>query len=189
MSNIVAFNLASCKAGKTNITKESKWLKEGAHRCQVLSLSNSKDRDGYNGAPYLEYEVVNERGESGRAKFWVVRDTDSPKSAEWKTSTLHEFLVNCGVAVFTDDANAIQEPIGSWVNICFTYEEYMTLKDGQPVKRKAIRYRWSSQDGGKIKYDAKYNKPISPLDEETYIKENSATAIKATIDDDGDLPF
>ena len=188
MSNIIAFDLASCKAGKSNITKETAWLKEGAHRCQVLSLSNSKDRDGYGGAPYLEYEVVNDTGKSGRAKFWVVRETDSPKSQEWKKNTLHEFLTNCGVVDFSDDATSIKAAIGSWINICFTFEEYMTIKEGQPVKRKAIRYRWSSRDGGRIKYDPKYNKPISPLDEETFIKENSATTSPVSSDDEN-LPF
>jgi hypothetical protein len=63
------------------------------------------------------------------------------------------------------------------------------MKDDQPVKRKAIRYRWSSADGKKIKYDPKYNKPISDVEEQEYINANSPQSM-GSFDEQGDaLPF
>jgi len=195
MSNVIAFNLAGCQVKPTKVVENKTYFKEGAHRCQVLSVSNSSQRQNYNGAPYIEFDVVNAQGEYGRAKFWAVRETDAPKSAEWKKNTLHEFLTNCGVKDFSNDIESIKAAVGSWVNICFTFEEYMTVKDGQPVKRKAVRYRWSSADGAKIKYDPKYNKPISPRDEQEFIEANtmsggSVAPVMGSFDENGDnLPF
>jgi len=189
--SIEEFDLASCQVKPSKVVENKKYFNEGAHRCQVLSVSNSQQRQNYNGAPYIEFDVVNEQGEYGRAKFWAVRDTDSPKSKEWKKNTLHEFLTNCGVLDFSNDINSIKASVGAWVNICFTYEEYMTLKDGEPVKRKAVRYRWSSKDGMKIKYDAKYNKPISPKDEQEFVNlhKPSQSSVVMQSDEDDNLPF
>ncbi len=193
MDNVIAFDLASCQIKPTKIVENKTYLKEGAHRCQVLSVSNSKQRDNYSGAPYIEFDVVNANGEYGRAKFWAVRESDSPKSAEWKKNTLHEFLTNCGVVDFSDDIQSIKSAINSWINICFTFEEYMTSKDGEPVKRKAVRYRWSSKDGMRIKYDPKYNKPLSPVEESTWKTENGfGNAQPHSVSqpmDDQNLPF
>ena len=191
MVNVVPFDLASCQVKPTKVVENKKYFNEGAHRCQVLSVSNSSQRDGYRGAPYIEFDVVNESGEYGRAKFWAVRESDAPKSAEWKKNTLHEFLTNCGVKDFSNDIDSIKKAVGAWVNICFTFEEYMTMKDNEPVKRKAVRYRWSSADGKKIKYDAKYNKPISPKEEQEFIDANSLSGGSVVFQshDDDDLPF
>jgi hypothetical protein len=189
MDNVIAFNLANCQVKPTRVVENKKYFSEGAYRCQVLSLSNSNQRSNYNGAPYVEFDVVNEQGEYGRAKFWAVRESDSPKSKEWKTNTLHEFLTNCGVKDFSNDVESMKQAVGKWINICFTFEEYMTMKDDQPVKRKAIRYRWSSADGKKIKYDPKYNKPISDVEEQEYINANSSQSM-GSFDEQGDaLPF
>jgi len=192
MDRVVAFDLANCQVKPTKVVENKKYFNEGAHRCQILSVSNSSQRDNYRGAPYIEFDVVNESGEYGRAKFWAVRESDAPKSAEWKKNTLHEFLTNCGVKDFSNDIESIKKAVGAWVNICFTFEEYMTLKDGEPVKRKAVRYRWSSADGKKIKYDPKYNKPISPRDEQDFIDANSlsgGSGVVAQSHDDDELPF
>ena len=192
MDRVVVFDLANCQVKPTKVVENKKYFNEGAHRCQILSVSNSSQRDNYRGAPYIEFDVVNESGEYGRAKFWAVRESDAPKSAEWKKNTLHEFLTNCGVKDFSNDIESIKKAVGAWVNICFTFEEYMTLKDGEPVKRKAVRYRWSSADGKKIKYDPKYNKPISPRDEQDFIDANSlsgGSGVVAQSHDDDELPF
>lgn len=190
MDNVIAFNLANCQVKPTRVVENKKYFSEGAYRCQVLSLSNSSQRTGYMGAPYVEFDVVNEQGEYGRAKFWAVRESDSPKSKEWKSNTLHEFLTNCGVKDFSNDIDPMKEAVGKWVNICFTFEEYMTMKDGQPVKRKAVRYRWSSADGKNIKYDPKYNKPLSPRDEQEFIEANTMSGGSAVpVGSEDNLPF
>ena len=193
MSNVIAFNLAECQVKPSKVVENKTYFKEGAHRCQVLSVTNSVQRENYNGAPYIEFDVVNEKGEYGRAKFWAVRETDSPKSQEWKKNTLHEFLTNCGVKDFSNDIESIKAAVGSWVNICFTFEEYMTSKDGEALKRKAIRYRWSSKDGMKIKYDPKYNKPLSPVEVADW-KDlngfvNNGPQVVAQSHEDENLPF
>ena len=69
MDNVIAFNLASCQVKPTKVVENKKYFNEGAYRCQVLSLSNSSQRIGYMGAPYVEFDVVNEQGEYGRAKL------------------------------------------------------------------------------------------------------------------------
>jgi hypothetical protein len=59
------------------------------------------------------------------------------------------------------------------------------------MKRKAVRYRWSSADGKKIKYDAKYNKPISPQEEQEFIDAHSLSGGSTSVlsQEDDQLPF
>ena len=60
--------------------------------------------------------------------------------------------------------------MGKWINVVFTFEEYLTTNrdTGEPKIGKMIRYRWSSKDGEQITYNPDYNKPLSPEDKQQY---------------------
>ena len=52
----------------------------------------------------------------------------------------------------------------------------------------AVRYRWSSADGKKIKYDPKYNKPCR--DEQEFIEANTMSGGSVVpVESEDNLPF
>jgi len=170
--SIKAFNLGDIKTTKPKSQSNTKkeFVTEGAYRCRIIGMSTSEDRDNYNGSPFIEFDVITEDNKNGRCRFWVIKETDSPKSAEWKAKSLKDFLVNAGVRNFATDNDAYDEAIGKWINVVFTFEEYLTTnrETGEPKIGKMIRYRWSSKDGEQIKYNPDYNKPLSPQDKQQY---------------------
>ena len=170
--SIKAFNLNSINTTKPKAQNNSmkEFVTEGAYRCKVVGMTTSEQKENYNGSPYIEFDVVTDDNKNGRCRFWVIKETDSPKSAEWKAKSLKDFLVNAGVRNFATDNDAFDEVIGKWVNVVFTYEEYLTTnkETGEPKIGKMIRYRWSSKDGEQITYNPDYNKPLSNEDKQQY---------------------
>ena len=170
--SIKAFNLSDIQTtqpnGQANTKKE--FVTEGAYRCRITGMSTSEDKENYKGSPFIEFDVITEDNKNGRCRFWVIKETDSPKSAEWKAKSLKEFLVNAGVRDFATDNDAFNSAIGKWINVVFTFEEYLTTdrETGKPKIGKMIRYRWSSKDGQQITYNPDYNKPLSVEDKQQY---------------------
>ena len=170
--SIKAFNLSDIQTtkpkGQSNTKKE--FVTEGAYRCRITGMSTSEDKENYKGSPFIEFDVITEDNKNGRCRFWVIKETDSPKSAEWKAKSLKEFLVNAGVRDFATDNDAFNSAIGEWINVVFTFEEYLTTdrETGKPKIGKMIRYRWSSKDGQQITYNPDYNKPLSVEDKQQY---------------------
>lgn len=170
--SIKAFNLSDIQTtkpkGQSNTKKE--FVTEGAYRCRITGMSTSEDKENYKGSPFIEFDVITEDNKNGRCRFWVIKETDSPKSAEWKAKSLKEFLVNAGVRDFATDNDAFNSAIGKWINVVFTFEEYLTTdrETGKPKIGKMIRYRWSSKDGQQITYNPDYNKPLSVEDKQQY---------------------
>lgn len=170
--SIKAFNLSDIQTtkpkGQSNTKKE--FVTEGAYRCRITGMSTSEDKENYKGSPFIEFDVITEDNKNGRCRFWIIKETDSPKSAEWKAKSLKEFLVNAGVRDFATDNDAFNSAIGKWINVVFTFEEYLTTdrETGKPKIGKMIRYRWSSKDGQQITYNPDYNKPLSVEDKQQY---------------------
>lgn len=196
MDKVIEFNLASVEAGtKQQSNENTQYIREGAYNCEITSIETSKSRENYNGAPYITFNVKS-GDKLGRAKFWAVRESDKPSSKEWKAKQIKEFLINCGITDFSNEATAIKEAIGKKVNITFTYEEYVTKhrETGEPLIRKAVKYRWSSKDGEKIIYKDEYNQTLSKEDMSKYMAEkqefeNSNSNIESVEQDTEDLPF
>ena len=162
--SIKAFNLSDIQTtkpkGQSNTKKE--FVTEGAYRCRITGMSTSEDKENYKGSPFIEFDVITEDNKNGRCRFWVIKETDSPKSAEWKAKSLKEFLVNAGVRDFATDNDAFNSAIGKWINVTTDRET------GKPKIGKMIRYRWSSKDGQQITYNPDYNKPLSVEDKQQY---------------------
>ena len=191
MDRTVAFNLQNVEAGtKQKPTKDTKYITEGAYNCEIISVETSASRDNYNGAPYIMFNVKS-GDKIGRARFWAIRESDKPSSKEWKAKQLKDFLVNCGVTDFTDDTESIRQAVGKKVNICFTYEEYISYnkETDKPLIRKAIKYRWSSKDGQKIAYKEDYNQPLSKEDMKDYMQKKEQFDSASTPEETEDLPF
>ena len=194
---VEAFNLSAIVAGKKEkSTKETKYVREGSYSCTVTGVETSDSRDNYQGAPYIQYNITTTSNELGRARFWVVRESDKPSTREWKSKRLKEFLIDCGVKDFSNDSDSIKGAVNKKVNITFIYEEYVghNKDTDEPVVRKAIRYAWSSKDGAKIGYKDSYNKPLSIEDRKQFELEHkewksNSGAVEATDIDEDDLPF
>ena len=101
----------------------------------------------------------------------------------------------CGVRDFSDDEKAIEAAKNEYVNICFLSEEYITKdkKTDEPIKRTALRYRWSSKDGAKINYDPAYNKELDQESKKELEKQHDEWQLKfaqsASSQKEDDLPF
>ena len=192
MDKTISFNLGSVETGtKQKSTKNTEYITEGAYNCEVISVETSSSREDYSGAPYIMFNVKS-GNKLGRARFWAIRESDKPSSKEWKAKQLKEFLVNCGVIDFSDDAESIKQAVGKKVNITFIYEEYVTndRDTDEPIIRKAIKYRWSSKDGSKIAYKEEYNQPLSKEDMQEYMdKKEDYTAKSREVEKEEDLPF
>lgn len=191
--SIKAFNLNDIKTTKpktqTNTKKE--FVTEGAYRCKIIGMTTSEQKDNYSGSPFIEFEIVTEDNKNGRCRFWVIKETDSPKSAEWKAKSLKEFLVNAGVTNFATDNDAFDGAIGKWINVVFTFEEYLTTdrETGKPRIGKMIRYRWSSKDKQQITYNPDYNKPLSMEDKQQYQYLLEQSNQGSSLPPEDDVPF
>ena len=191
MDKTISFNLGSVETGtKQKATKDTQYITEGAYNCEIISVETSASREDYGGAPYIMFNVKS-GNKLGRARFWAIRESDKPSTKEWKAKQLKEFLVNCGVSDFSDDAESIKQAVGKKVNITFIYEEYVTnnRETDEPMIRKAIKYRWSSKDGAKIAYKEEYNQPLSKEDMKDYMQKKEKFDSNSKGEVEEDLPF
>ena len=202
--NIERFNLADYKSGVTNTKKSNgeypQRVTPGAYVCTVTGFKNSTEIENYGGSPFIEFYMLTECGKLATARFWVIKETDSPKSKDWKRKQLKDFLMNCGVKDFSSDLNACKESVNKRIQCAFVSEEYVgrDKESGTPIKRTAVKYLWSSAMGKKITYDSKYNKTLSEEDAQLVNgieKLNKAfdvevdTSVVSQSHDDADLPF
>ena len=170
---VLPFNLANFSGGNTDTKKADgnwpEWVKPGAYVCTVTGLSNSAMREGYSGSPYVEFTLMTECGKQGRAKFWAIKETDKPSTQDWKKKQIKDFLMNCGVKDFSaGDEMASKDALNRRVQVSFNSEEYVARdkETNLPVKRTTTKYLWSSAMGKNITWDPKYNKTLSPEEEE-----------------------
>ena len=173
-------------------TKEKvDYLKEpGAYSCKIVSITTSDLLDNYKGSPFITFNVISD-GKQGRVQMWAVKETDKPSTQEWKKKQMKDFLVNAGVKDFSDDSAAMNDSIGKELMITFITEEYISTdkETGNPIIRKALKYRWSNKSGANCLYNPDMNKQLSAEDKDKYrtMVENSKSNASVLVDED--LPF
>ena len=120
----------------------------GSYTCTVNGQLSEKEMEGYTGSPFLDFILYTSDGKKTKARFWTPKETDAPKTADFKRKLLKEFMINCGVKEF------------------------------------------SKKVGETIKYDAKYNRKLSPEQNMQYIELHKLwSETKTTVEDDDNLPF
>tara|TARA_R100000008_G_C3569813_1_gene161359 strand:- start:793 stop:1356 length:564 start_codon:yes stop_codon:yes gene_type:complete len=173
-------------------TKEKvDYLKEpGAYNCKIISITTSDLLDNYKGSPFITFNV-DANGKQSRVQMWAVKETDKPSTQDWKKKQMKDFLVNAGVKDFSDDSKAMNEAIGKELMITFISEEYVTTdkESGQPVIRKALKYRWSNKSGANCLYNPDMNKKLSAEDKDKYRTMVEEYKGNASVPAEEDLPF
>mgnify|MGYP005818151779 FL=1 len=176
--------------------KKIEYLKQpGAYKVTINSQTDQDDREDYNGSPYIEFSLYTIDGKKTRARFWAPREGDSEKASEFKSKLLKEFMLSAGVKSFDNMDEALKECIGKTINVCMTTREYITTDrdTGEPIVRTALDYKFSKKAGENIKYDAKYNKTLTPEQRQTFNtlldEYTGSPAVSNQSDDDDNLPF
>tara|TARA_E500000305_G_C4014045_1_gene234495 strand:+ start:477 stop:1022 length:546 start_codon:yes stop_codon:yes gene_type:complete len=172
------------------VKETTNYLPEGVHTLKIDSVSNSNQKEGYTGIPYVEFKTSNKDGVAF-LKFNGVEDTTSPKAAEIRTSIFKGFLTNAGATSFDNLPKACKEVVGKTLNVCLASREYWTNdKDtGQPVVKSIVEYKFSNPEGKSIMWKNSYNKKLSPTDQAAYQAAYNAYVGDNTVDNNTDLPF
>ena len=157
---VLPFNLNTTNSGKAKGEKVE-YIQPGAHLCTITGITTSDQLDDYNGSPFIQY-AASSGGKVGRCRFWAVKETDKPSTQEWKSKQIKDFLVNSGIRDFNDDSKAMNSAVGKSLMITFISDEYISVnRDNQePVIRTAVKYRWSSKEGGKCTYNPDMNQEL-----------------------------
>ena len=146
--------------------KKVEWLKTpGSYTMTINSMSTQDDNPNWQGGtPYIEFAMYTGDGRKITARFYQPKETDKPSSADFKRKLLKEFLVNAGVTEFDNIDDSMTQAIGKRLQCVFCTEEYVGTdrETNEPVVRTALKYKFSKKMGQTIKYDAKYNKSLSP---------------------------
>lgn len=190
---------------KNNNKKEYKkveWLKTpGAYTVTINGWTDDEHEENYHGSPFIGFNLYTEDGRKNSTRFYKPKDTDKPTSAEFKRKLIKEFLVNAGVTVFDDMDKALNEATGKRLQCVFCTEEYVGTdrETNEPIVRTALKYKFSKKMGQTIKYDAKYNKSLSPDQHKDFqelhkiwLDSNKATQDNGVVyesDDADNLPF
>ena len=188
--NVLPFELNTTSAKPQG---KQEYLKPGAYKCKIVSITTSDLLDNYKGSPFITFNVVSDE-KHGRVQMWAVKSTDKPSTQEWKKKQMKDFLVNSGVTSFTDDSVAMNNAIGNEVMITFISEEWVsTNRDtGEPVIRESVKYRWSNKSGSKCAYNSEMNKKLSQEDRSKYqtmTEQWGSVNSTKSVEDDEDMPF
>ena len=92
---VLPFNLNTTVVTRAKGEKVD-YIEPGSHLCKITSITTSDDLDNYNGSPFIDFNVTS-NNKVGRCRFWAVKQTDKPKTQEWKTKQIKDFLINAGV--------------------------------------------------------------------------------------------
>ena len=153
---------------KKNNKKEYKkveWLKTpGSYTVTINGWTDDEHEENYHGSPFIGFNLYTEDGRKNSTRFYKPKDGEKPSTSEFKRKLLKEFLVNAGVTSFDDMDAALNDAVGKRLQCVFCTEEYVGTdrETNEPVVRTALKYKFSKKMGQTIKYDAKYNKTLSP---------------------------
>ena len=190
---ILPFNLNTTTDSRAKGEKVE-YIEPGAHLCKITGLKTSDQLEDYTGSPFISFDIISD-GKVGRCRFWAVKETDKPSTQEWKTKQMKDFLINAGVRDFSDDSKAMNDAVGKSLMVAFISDEYISKnkENDEPVIRTAVKYRWSSKEGGKCTYNPDMNQTISDEDMKEFqrlhaewSKANDAVSVNS---DDDPLPF
>jgi len=172
-----------------NLEDKPTYLKEGAYLVKVKSVKSSDSEKVKPKIPYVEFTVETANGSVARLKFLGSDANTSEKAKEIRLKIFKQFLHNCGIRDFSNWVNACKETLGKKVNVCLAKREYWTNdKDGQPVIKHVVEYKFSNPEDKAIMFDVKYNKSLSQQDMRAY-NEACQFANAADASAPGDMPF
>ena len=176
-----------------NVELNAPKMKEGAYTVTIKSVDDSKNRSEYNGSAYLDFNLKAEDGSEGRARFWKVKPTDKPESAEFKSRVLKQFLINAGITDFTNPIEVIKSSVGKSLNVLMRSSEYWTTnrETDEPSIRKRIEYYTSRNVGETLTYKDSINKPLSGDEMNAYMAAHKAWSgtEKTPAETNGNYPF
>ena len=153
---------------KTPETK-SDYLGAGAHTVEIRKFKTSDEVPGYQGTPYTEFMVGNDKG-IAFLKFTGVDNYTSEAAARVRTEIFKSFLTSAGCINFTDPHIACNSVMNNKVEVCLAKREYWTTdKDtNKPEIKSRVEYKFSNPHGRSITFKESYNKPMSAEDRSKY---------------------
>ena len=153
----------------SNNTTQSSYLGPGAHTVSIKSFKTSDENAGYQGTPYFEFIVENDKGVAF-LKFSGIDSHTSEAAAKVRTSIFKSFLVAGGATTYRDPQMSSSSVIGNRIEVCLASREYWTTdKDtNTPVIKSRIEYKFANPLGQKITFKESFNKPLSAEDRAAY---------------------
>ena len=153
---------------KTPETK-SDYLGPGAHTVEIRKFKTRDEVPGYQGTPYTEFMVGNDKG-IAFLKFTGVDNYTSEAAAKVRTEIFKSFLVSAGCTNFTDPHIACSSVIDNKVEVCLAKREYWTTDrdTNKPEIKSRVEYKFANPYGKTINFKESYNKPMSAEDRHKY---------------------
>jgi hypothetical protein len=153
----------------SNNNNTTMYLGPGGHNVTIKSFKTSDENAGYQGTPYFEFVVENEKG-IAFLKFNGVDAHTSAAAAKVRTSIFKSFLTAAGASSFADPHVAAQTILGNRLEVCLASREYWnTDKDtNTPQIKTRIEYKFANPSGQTITFKESYNKKLSPEEKAAY---------------------
>ena len=148
---------------------KSDYLGEGAHTVEIRKFKTSDEVPGYQGTPYTEFMVGNDKG-IAFLKFTGVDNYTSEAAARVRTEIFKSFLIAAGCSNFTDPHMSCNSITDNKVEVCLVKREYwITDKDtNKPEIKSRVEYKFANPYGRQITFKNSYNKSLSLEDRAKY---------------------
>lgn len=176
---------------KVEVKEQVSYLPAGIHQVSVVSMSNSNQKQGYTGTPYVEFKVSNDDGISNLRFSGVEKNVTSENAARVRTEIFKGFLQSAGAKSFNNLPVACKEVLGSKITVCLREREYWTndKETGAPVVKKMVEYKFASAAGKNITWKDSYNKTLSEADQTSYQAAHDAFIGSNSVVADDSMPF
>lgn len=173
------------------VKEQVSYLPAGIHQVSVVGMSNSNQKQGYTGTPYVEFKVSNDEGISNLRFSGVEKDVTSENAARVRTEIFKGFLQSAGAKSFNNLPIACKEVLGSKITVCLREREYWTndKETGAPVVKKMVEYKFASTAGKNITWKDSYNKTLSETDQTSYQAAHDAFIGSNSVVADDSMPF
>ena len=173
------------------VKEQVSYLPAGIHQVSVVGMSNSNQKQGYTGTPYVEFKVSNDEGISNLRFSGVEKDVTSENAARVRTEIFKGFLQSAGAKTFNNLPVACKEVLGSKITVCLREREYWTndKETGAPVVKKMVEYKFASTAGKNITWKDSYNKTLSEADQTSYQAAHDAFIGSNSVVADDSMPF
>ena len=148
---------------------KSDYLGTGAHTVEIRKFKTSDEVPGYQGPPYTEFMVGNDKG-IAFLKFTGIDNYTSEVASRVRTEIFKSFLTSAGCSNFTDPHMACNSVVDNKVEVCLARREYWTTdKDtNKPEIKSRVEYKFANPCGRKITFKESYNKSLSLEDRSKY---------------------
>lgn len=173
------------------VKEQTSYLPAGIHQVSIVEMSNSNQKQGYTGTPYVEFKVSNEEGISNLRFSGVEKDVTSENAARVRTEIFKGFLQSAGAKSFTNLPVACKETMGNKITVCLREREYWTndKETGAPVIKKMVEYKFAGTAGKSVTWKDSYNKNLSESDRASYQAAHDAFIGSNVAVADDSMPF